>query len=258
MIFAAIGRPVRLRVQLVLQLLGLAAQFLGWALRPLGWSAPETAEFFRRLRQALLGGVPAAIGLGLLIGAGLIFQGISWAGVAGQRGLLAEVLVTVLVRELAPVLVALLILGRSGLVALAELSALRQSGAARALTLQGVDLLRLHGAPITAALALACFTLGVIFVAVALVSGGALALALGDQSLTLFESLNGVLRAMRPADTLLFPVKLLVAGGLVGITAVHAALNTPSALGTAELLPICFVRAVLAILIASVLLSLAA
>lgn len=254
---AAIGRPVRLRVQLVLQLLGLAAQFLGWALRPLGWTTPERIELFRRLRQALLGGVPAAFVLGLLVGAGLIFQGISLAGAVGQRGLLATLLVTVLVRELAPVLIALLILGRSGMVAVAELGALRSSGAARALTLQGVDLLRLHGATTTAALALACFTLGVVFVAVALVSGGALALALGDQSLTLFESLNDVLRAMRPADTLLFPVKLLVAGGMVGVTAVHAALNAPAGTSTAELLPVCFVRAVLAILIASVLLSLA-
>jgi phospholipid/cholesterol/gamma-HCH transport system permease protein len=143
-------------------------------------------------------------------------------------------------------------------VTVAELGALRGSGAARAMTLQGVDLLRLYGAPAAAAFALSAFTLGVLFVAVALVSGGALALALGDQSVTLFDSLDAVLRAMRPVDTLIFPLKLVVAGGLVGVTAAHTALTAPSGASTADLLPVCFVRAVLAILIASVAMSLAA
>ncbi|UPY39099.1 ABC transporter permease [Sediminicoccus sp. KRV36] len=255
---AALGSPFRRGVQLVLQLLGLSAQFMAWAVRPLGWRGPERQELFRRLRQSLLGGVLAALVLGLLIGAGLVFQGISWSGVVGQRGLLANVLVTVLVRELAPVLVALLILGRSGMVMVAELGALRGSGAARVLTLQGVDLLRLYGAPASLAFALAAFTLGVFFVAVALISGGALALALGDQSVALLDSLDGVLRAMQPADTVIFPIKLLVAGGLVGVVAAHTALTAPAGASTAELLPVCFVRAVLSILIASVLMSLAA
>ena len=255
---AAFGRPVRQRVQVFLQLLGLSAQFLAWAVQPFGWRAPERAELFRRLRQSLLGGVAATLVLGLLIGAGLVFQGISWSGAVGQRGLLANVLVTVLVRELAPVLVALLILGRSGMVAVAELGDLRASGAARAMTLQGVDLLRLYGAPAATAFALSAFTLGVLFVAVALISGGALALALGDQTVTLFDSLDAVLRAMRPVDTVIFPLKLLVAGGLVGVTAAHSALTAPSGASTADLLPACFVRAVLAILVASVAMSLAA
>lgn len=255
---AAIGSPFRRGAQLVLQLLGLSAQFIAWAVRPLAWRAPERRELFRRLRQSLLGGVLASLVLGLLIGAGLVFQGILWSGVAGQRGLLANVLVTVLVRELAPVLVALLILGRSGMVMVAELGALRGSGAARVMTLQGVDLIRLYGAPASLAFGLAAFTLGVLFVAVALVTGGAVALALGDQSITLLDSLDGVLRAMRPADTLIFPMKLIIAGGLVGVVAAHTALTAPSGASTADLLPVCFVRAVLAILIASVLLTLAA
>ena len=255
---AVIGGPFRRGAQLVLQLLGLSAQFIAWALQPLSWRAPERRELFRRLRQSLLEGVLATLVLGLLIGAGLVFQGISWAGVVGQRGLLANVLVTVLVRELAPVLVSLLILGRSGMVMVAELGALRGSGAARVLTLQGVDLLRLYGAPASLAFGLAAFALGVLFVAVAMISGGALALALGDRSLTLLDSLDGLLRAMRPADTLIFPVKLLVAGGLVGVVSAHTVLTAPSGSSTADLLPVCFVRAVLSILIASVLLSLAA
>lgn len=255
---ASLGRPVRQSFLELLHVLALCVHFAGWAMRPIGRPLPERREFHRRLRQTLLGGLTPVLVLGVLIGIGLVFQGISWAGAADQRGLLATVLVTVLVRELAPVLIATLILGRSGIALAAELGALRSSGAARALTLQGVDLVRLYAAPAAIAQALACLTLGIIFVAVALVSGSGFAALLGGQTEALLGSLNDVLRAMSPADVAIFPAKLLVAGGLVGAVVAHTALTAPRNVRTAQLLPACFIRGVLAILCSSVMLSLAA
>lgn len=254
---AAIGRPVRLGFLTLLQNLALCVRVLVRAPAPSSWAGPARRELFRLLRQSLLGGIRATLFLGVLIGAGLVFQGIALAGAAGQRELLASVLVRVLVRELAPALVGIVILGRSGLVALAELNALRRSGSARLLSLQGVDLFGLYALPAAVAFALASLTLGILFVAVALFSGGALAFLLSSTEVALLDSLTDVLRAMRPADTAIFPLKLLVIGGLVGVSAAHTALMAPEERSTAQLLPTGFVRGALAVLLASALLSLA-
>jgi phospholipid/cholesterol/gamma-HCH transport system permease protein len=143
-------------------------------------------------------------------------------------------------------------------VALAELNALRRSGAARLLSLQGVDLMGVYALPAAVAFAMASLTLGILFVAVALISGGALAYLLSSTQVALFDSLMDVLRAMRPADTLIFPLKLILVGGLVGVSASHTALTAPDERSTAQLLPTGFVRGALAVLLASALLSLVA
>lgn len=253
---AAIGRPFRVGILTLLQNLALSARMLLWSLAPSSWRGPARRELFRLLRQSLLGGLNATLFLGVLIGAGLVFQGIALAGAADQRELLASVLVRVLVRELAPALIGIIILGRSGLVALAELNALRRSGAARVMSLQGVDLLAVYALPAAVAFALASLTLGILFVAVALISGGGLAYLLSSTQVALFDSLLDVLRAMRPADTLIFPLKLLLVGGLIGVSATHTALTAPDERSTAQLLPIGFVRGALAVLVTSALLSL--
>lgn len=255
---AAIGRPFRLGARQLLRLLGLVARLLALAPRPGAWSLAGRRELFRRLRQAMLGGLPATLVLGTLIGAGLIFQAIALAGATGQQALLADVLVRVLVRELAPALIGLLLLGRTGLLIVAELAAMRESGALRALGLQGVDPARLLALPAALACAMAALTLGILFVAVALLTGGAMAFLLGGGQFALLDSLNDVLAAMRPGDALVFPAKLLLAGLLVGAVAVEAVLAAPAAAEAAELLPRAFVRGVLAVLLASALLSLVA
>jgi phospholipid/cholesterol/gamma-HCH transport system permease protein len=255
----AIGRPARARLRVILGMLGLAAWIVGRVFRIGTWRRLSVrAEFFRRLRQALIGGVMATLVLGVVVGAGLVFQGIYWLGQAGQRQLLADILVTVLVRELVPVLVSLLILGRSGTVTLAELGAMRSGGGVRALAIQGVDAGLAFALPATVAYALAAFTLGVACAALALITGSFTAFLLGDRTVALLGSLDDVLRAMDPADAVLFPTKLLVLGGLVGVTACFTALSAEESVATAELLPAGFVRGVLAIVVTSALMSLAA
>jgi phospholipid/cholesterol/gamma-HCH transport system permease protein len=255
---AAIGRPVRRGTLDALGILGLATRLLALAMRPTSWSGATLAEFFRILRHALLGGLAGTLVVGLLVGAGLVFQGIALADVAGQQALFADVLVRVLVRELAPLLVGLLLLGRTGTVIVAELLALRDAGALRALRLQGVDVVRLLVLPAGIACSLAAFTLGVAFVGVALLAGGALAFLLGSGQFGLLDQLNDVLLAMRAGDILVFPAKLLLAGLLVGVVSAQVTLNAPADAEAGRVLPRAFVRGVLALLVASALLTLVA
>ena len=82
-----------------------------------------------------------------------------------------RVLVLVLVRDLAPVLVGLIVLGRSGTVAMVELGALRQGGQLRRLDAMGIDPLIYFLMPRTLAITVATFTLTILFIAVALSVG---------------------------------------------------------------------------------------
>jgi len=80
-------------------------------------------------------------------------------------------IVTVLVREVAPVLVGLVVLGRSGVVIVSEIGELQIGGQVRTIAAQGLDPFLLLVLPRACALAIACFTLGVMFVVAALLSG---------------------------------------------------------------------------------------
>lgn len=255
---AAIGRGARRRAQVLLGLLGFGVWVFARCLRPGTWGRPARAEFFRRLNQSLAGGFYGAVVLGLVAGFGVVFQGLYWFGQLGQRGLLAGLLVSVLMRELVPVLVGLLVLGRSGTVTIAELGAMRAAGGLRALQLAGVDPALVFATPAVAAYALAAFTLGVICLATSLVFGSLVAFSLGDRSVALLGALDDTLRAVGPRDAVIFPAKLLLGGGLVGLTAAYTALSGAEPRATAQLLPVGFVRGVLAVILSSVALSLAA
>ncbi len=255
---ARIGRFTRARMLTLLETLAVSAHAARIAVRPASWSVPARAEFRRRLTQAVLGALPATIVLGLVLGLGMVVQAVTWLGFAGQQALLGQVIVTVMVRELVPVLVGLLLLGRSGLVGMIELGAMQRDGTARALASQGVDPMLLLVTPMIVAFALAAFTLGVVFILLALLSGFLTAGLVSGQAQSLPEALDGVLRAMRAIDFAIVPAKLLVIGGLIGAIAAVTGLGRNGAEGTERLLPRGFVRGVLAVVLASAGLSFAA
>jgi phospholipid/cholesterol/gamma-HCH transport system permease protein len=66
-----------------------------------------------------------------LVGLGIVYQALHWLGVAGQQGLVGNILVAVLVREVAPVLVGLILLGRNGMVTVVEFGEIAATGQTR-------------------------------------------------------------------------------------------------------------------------------
>jgi phospholipid/cholesterol/gamma-HCH transport system permease protein len=225
---------------------------------PSSWRRTVRAEFRRVLSQTAGGGLPATLFASGLVGLVMVSQALYWLGEAGEEGLLGPIIVTVLVREITPLLVGSIVLGRSGSVATAELGALQLSGQARALTGQGVDLFALLILPRGVAFALATFTLGVVFVLGALVIGFIAGSLLGAVNRSIWLFFDHVLAAMRAADFALFPAKMLIIGLLVGLIACLTALSAAPGERGAELQPRVFSRGVLAIIVVSLVLSLAA
>ncbi len=188
----------------------------------------------------------------------MVSQALYWLGAAGQEELIGPVLVIVLVREVAPVLVGMILLGRSGVVAMAEIGALQSGGGVRALEAQGLDPLLLLVLPRACAISVASYTLGVMFVVTALLTGFVVESLLGKVHISVWTFLGGVLMAMKPDDFLAFPAQMIVIGLLVALTACLTALTAGPRDEAAQVLPRGYVRGVLAILLASIALSLAA
>ena len=89
--------------------------------------------------MALGGSLTATIFVAALVGVGMVYQAIYWLRVAGQEGSLGNLLVAILLRELAPILVGIILLGRSGAAMLTELGHLQAERQIHALQAQGID-----------------------------------------------------------------------------------------------------------------------
>jgi phospholipid/cholesterol/gamma-HCH transport system permease protein len=201
---AAIGRPVRRRAALLLMLAALALGVLGEAVRPRTWQRTLRAEFRRTLRQAWGSGLVTTLVTAVLAGLAMVAETLCWLGLAGEQQLADSLLVTVLIREITPLVIEFVLLGRSGTVAVHETGTLQLGGQARSLAAQGVDPFLLLVLPRTFALALASFTLCVLFALTALVVGFVSGSILGSVQGSLLGFLDYVLAAMRPVDSRFF------------------------------------------------------
>lgn len=255
---AALGRFARARATFPLMLAALTWGVLLEATRRRSWRRTVRAVFRRTLRQTTGGGLATALVMAVLTGLALVSQALYWLGLAGERELEGTILVTVLVQELTPLLIGIALLGRSGPVIVMEIGQLQAGGQIRALVAQGIDPLLLLVLPRACAFAVASFTLGVLFILVALLVGFFTGSLLGSVQESLWSFLNGVLEAIQGADFAIFPAKMLSIGFLIGLTACLTGLSARPGDDADRLLPRGFVRGVLVIMLTSLVLSVVA
>src|SRR5262249_32758709 len=135
------------------------------------WRRTVRTAFGRALRQSVGGGLSTVLVTAALVGVALVNQALYWLAQAGQENLIGAGLVSGLVRGMGPVPVGLMLLGRSAMVSVAEIGVLSRGGQIRALEAMGLDPFQMLLLPRASALALASFTLTVMFVATALITG---------------------------------------------------------------------------------------
>jgi len=141
------------------------------------------------------------------VGAVAVFVGISvvvqltfWVGEAGQSQLLGPLLVTVVARELGPVLINLVVIVRSGSAMTTELGVLTINGEVRALAAQGGDPFLQLVMPRVLGMAVSTFCLTVVFILVAFASGYLFAACMGIGSRDLLLFADTVSSAVQPKD----------------------------------------------------------
>src|SRR5262249_30300098 len=205
---AGIGRETRRRTRFILILASLAWGVVRAVPWPSTWRRTVRHEFRRALRQAIAGGLSTVLITATLIGVLMVYQALYWLGAAGQEGLIGPILVTVLVREIAPVLIGLILLGRSGMVVLSEIGRLGMGGHLRALEAQGLDTFNLLVLPRACAFAIAAFTLGILFILAALVTGFVAGSLLHAVQISIWTFFDRVLLSLHVRDFIIVPTKL--------------------------------------------------
>ena len=253
---AAAGHFARARLSFPLLLAAASLGVLREAVRPISWRRTVRQEFNLTMRQATGGGLATTMVTASLAGFATVHEALYWLGVAGEGQLTGSILVTVLVRELTPLLVGLILLGRSGMLTVTELGMLRTGGQVRTMLAQGIDPFLLLVLPRTLAFALSSFTLGIIFAATALVLGFVVSSAVGNLQDSLWTFLDTVVSAMSMHDYMLVPVKLLAVGFLVGLSSCLTGLTAASDDDLANLLPRGFVHGILVVMVVNILLTL--
>lgn len=250
-----IGAEVRGRSSMVLQLAALFWGVLREGMWPSTWRRTLRANFRITLTHTVGGSLGTIAVTSLIVGLGLVFEAIYWLRTAGQEDQIGRILVLVLIRELAPLLVGIILLGRGGMATVAELGTLTAEGDVAILRAEGIDIFSYLVLPRAAAFALGAFTLGVVFVLLALVSGFMTGSLAGVVNTSIFGFLDNVLQAMTARDMAIFPTKLLLIGMVVALTSCVSGLGAKEADTPATLLPRGFTRGVTGLLTVTLLLS---
>lgn len=228
------------------------AASLALAPRPLTWRRPVRDEFWRFARIAGPGSLAAMALAAALVGVGLVSQATVWLGQVAQVETVRRTIGVLLIREVTPVVVGLVSLGRAGLLNLDELGTMRTNGTIRALEAQGLDPFLVLVLPRVLALGLCILAHAVVFLVVAVLVGYAFSVLLGVGARRgLFDVTSYTLLILGQVGFLVLPVKTLLIGfAIAGVTSVTA-LYSPRADTETALLSTGFFRALLAIFVIS-------
>jgi len=223
-LLAATGAATLRRVDALLVFVAFSATAVAAALRRDSWRRPVRMAFRNTLHRVAVQSIPTILSAGILLGLGLVTQVVYWLETAGQRQLVGAIVVRVLVREIAPIVVGFIVLGRVGTAVLIDLGEARPRGWLRQLERQGVDPVALLVMPRVVAFAVGAFCLGTLLLVSTLVSGYLAGSALGLVTVPIWQFGQNVLQAMDLGDFVIPPVKCLSIGIAVALVCCATAL----------------------------------
>ena len=135
----ALGTAVIGGTHRLLLFLSFAATVLMVAMRRGAWHGPVWIEFKRVLHEVAVRSLPTTVATGMLVGFALVTQAVYWLEQTGTQGLVGPIIVVILIREFTPILIGLILFGRSGTATLIELGEAQTRGWLRLFELQGLD-----------------------------------------------------------------------------------------------------------------------
>lgn len=168
--------------------------------RPRNWNLAGRTAFSRQVLALGIEPLGFVVAAASFVGISVVVQLSFWAGEAGQSRLLGPLLVAVVARELAPLLINLVVIVRSGGALTTELGRLQNQGAITALEARGGDPLRQLVLPRILGMAVATFSLTIVFTFVALASGFLFAAWMGKGGRDVLLFADTVAGSIQPKD----------------------------------------------------------
>ncbi len=249
-LLAALGDATLARIEEVLVFAAFCATAFAAALRRSSWRRPVRAAFVDAVYRVAVQSAVTTLGTGALLGFILVTQVVYWLQTAGQIELVGAIIVRVLVREIAPIVIGLIIFGRVGTRVLLDLGEARPKGWLGQLERQGIDPIALLVMPRVLGYSVGSFCLCTLLLVSTLIAGYLVGTALGLVTVPVWRFGQNVLFEMDVADFLVPPAKSLAIGAAVALVCTATALERAD--GSTELQQLVargFVRAALAILV---------
>jgi phospholipid/cholesterol/gamma-HCH transport system permease protein len=170
--------------------------------------------------------LPMVTFLGLALGLVIIGQTVSLLTRVGAQSYAGTAMVTVVVRELGPILAALLVLARVGTATVIELGTSRALGEVEALEALGIDPIHYLVMPRVIGLSLSIFSLTIYLILTALMSGYLFAF-LQDVPLQLGDYFGQLASALHWQDFVLLALKTTLFGAIIAVVTCYQGLAQP-------------------------------
>jgi phospholipid/cholesterol/gamma-HCH transport system permease protein len=210
-----IGESTREQGNKLFRLVGLVSAVLIGVLRPSNWRRTLRIALVRKIVSAGVEAIGIVCVLAIALGVLLVLQYQLWLEQLVQSRFLGPILVAVVVRELAPLLVNLVVIARSGSAMTAELALVHVAGEDRIVEGLGLDPLAYFVLPRTIGLVVSTACLTLIFIACSFLS-----VYIGGQWLGVrtdfMDFTHDTLSALSPADIANLLVKSTLPALLAG------------------------------------------
>ncbi len=213
----SVGKETIAFLPRLMEFVSTAVAVFWQSVRPLTWRRSVRAELLRQCHHTGTRALPFITVTAVFIGLAMVYQALHWLRVFGQSELVGKVLVLILVREISPLLVSLIIIGRSGPVILAQLGTMQAEGQVHMLDSQGIDPFLYLVVPRVLAASICNFCLTIVFIVAALAAGFVAGNFLQTTDMTIYDFIASILMAMGPKDYAIIPMKTLSIGFVVGL-----------------------------------------
>ena len=147
----------------------------------------------------------------------MIVQAALWVDVLGvTTDTIAPLLWRAIVREVAPLLACMVVIGRSGVAIATELASMLVSGEIEVLDSQGVDPMTYLVMPRVISMTISVFCLAIIIATSMIVTGYVIGWAMDAIHVSWTTFLDGIVREFTSLDLLFFVPKTIIAGAFAG------------------------------------------
>ena len=212
-----LGRQVIKRTATVSAIMAILGATFLLAIRRRSWSPPIRAIFSRQLLFTCVDAVYVAVRFGSVVGVLIIVQATVWIDAFGiTPDVIAPMLWRGIVREVAPLLACLVVIGRSGIAIATELATMRVNGEVEVLDSQGIDPMTALVMPRILSMTTSVFCLALVLATTMVVTGYIVGWSMGTIRMPWTTFIDAILRQFNFVDVAFFVPKTIIAGGFAG------------------------------------------
>lgn len=191
--------------------------FIVLAVHPSSWSRAVREQLAKQIVFTGIDAVGVILMIAALTGISVVVQAQLWLGRLGQTEMLGSILVAVVIREIGPLLVNFVVIGRSGTAISTELANMKVRNEVDLLESMGVEPMVYLVLPRVLGVIISVFCLTICFIMISLVSGYIFGYLMGTTAGDPTGFMRTIFRSIKPADIFNLLAKTIIPGLVTGV-----------------------------------------